>query len=72
MNLSIEKIENGILLTKRWGATIFCKNTEELFDQLLLELDGKSSWFGRDSYGYVHIFYKPEDTFTSPPQEEPV
>ena len=72
MNLSIEKIDNGILLTKRWDGTKYCKNAEELFNQLLLELEGRSIWFGGDSYGCVHIFYKPDETFTSPLEENPV
>jgi hypothetical protein len=75
MNLSIEKIDNGIFLSARYEGTLIKKydrNIEDLFNQLLLELEGKSICFGGDSYGCVHVFYKPEETFTSPPEENPV
>ena len=72
MNLSIETISNGILITTRWGQTEYCKNTQELFDMLLFKLESKCMSFRGDSYGCVHIFYKPDETFTSPSEKNPV
>jgi len=66
MNLSIETISNGILITTRWGQSEYCKNTQELFELLLLKLEGKCSSFGGGSYGCVRVFYKPDETFISP------
>lgn len=66
MNLSIETIKNGILLKTQYSETEFYANCEELFNALLLKIEGRGRFFSNDSYGYVHIFYNEEESFTAP------
>ena len=55
--ISIEKVSNGYVATKsNPPVTKFIfKTTDELFDWLLLQLEGKSKTFFEDLYGKVTI-----------------
>ena len=69
--IQIRQIANGYLFIIDHTEE-FHEKLESLFKRLLLQFEGNSEFFGGSSYGSVKIFYKPNETFTSPPEMEPV
>lgn len=67
--IEIETIENGYLVND--AGEYYCKDIQELFEHLLLVLEGRSTWFGGDSYGTVFVAHKAGQKYTSPKEIDP-
>jgi hypothetical protein len=64
----IKRIENGFIFSTYISERFFA-TADELFDWLLLVLEGRSVNFRNDAYGCVKVFRKPNESFTSPEEE---
>jgi hypothetical protein len=58
--MNIKKIKNGYLIEDEFFA-----NLEGVFKKCMSYFEGRSEWFGGSSYADVHVFDKPNDTYTS-------
>lgn len=69
--MNIEKITNGYLLIDRIGGREFYPDCQSLFNSILMKLEGRSIWFGGESFGQVFVASKPEETFQANKEVEP-
>lgn len=56
--ISIETIKNGWVVIDEHGNKESFTTMQDLFDSLLLTLDGKSEHFGGSMYGKVRVDFK--------------
>ena len=67
----IKEIENGFIISRNGKEDYYCKDVEELSNELLFIFEGRSLNFGGDHYGCVKVFKKSEESYTSPKDVEP-
>ena len=58
MELMVEKVSNGFIITNGYQRRVF-KTLEEVFNYILLSIEGRCSSFKDSSYGKVVIINDP-------------
>lgn len=68
--MEIRTIDNGYIL-REGGSELFCENVQELFQRLLVRLEGRGECSGGDLYGVVFVADQPGEKFVSPDYTDP-